>query len=354
VTRLEWRAADGAVTVSSQRLLPGESAWVYEVSRLAHPSETFAKTDDVVVRNDAIKDAAVAFRDAVKKALVLKDEEIHWRAPGQLLIWGTKATHRAAGELFAALANPNATVAGDLAALHELTRKRFVANEEGVAKFMEARAQRRIVEALQSFSWRLLAGAAAREVDLEALTELQAAWRAPQMAAVLKVAGAPLPARSAFAITQAAKMLPQNEELAALAKQIVPLLRERAPELVKAAEESPAFTPAALYAALALGDANLAKRTQAAYASSPVAAIADGLLGATAQPRALSELLAQPHALTTEDWVLLAALACRRSGGETWAAWRAQAANIMGSRLLPGGVVVVVNRIGANPLPIAR
>jgi len=123
---------------------------------------------------------------------------------------------------------------------------------------------------------------------------------------------------------------------------------------VAADKPVPAAAPAALYAALALGDADLAKRTQAAYASSPVAAIADGLLGQTAKPDALTGLLKQPDALASDDWVLLAALACRRAGGETWLAWRAQASSIMGSRPLSGGVVVVVNRIGANPLPIAR
>ena len=45
------------------------------------------------------------------------------------------------------------------------------------------------------------------------------------------------------------------------------------------------------------------------------------------------------------DQVFLLALACRRCGDETWNAFRAESATILGKQSLPGGVVVLVNRL---------
>jgi hypothetical protein len=50
------------------------------------------------------------------------------------------------------------------------------------------------------------------------------------------------------------------------------------------------------------------------------------------------------------DRVALTALACRRAGSETWQAFRAAAADVLGGQELPGEVIVLVHEISPGPL----
>jgi len=365
ITRLDWRAGKDGVTVGSQRLLPGESAWVYEVSRLVHPSEQIAALPDAAGRSKAIGEAVTAFRDAVRKALALKEEDIHWHAPGQLLIWGPRTAHDAAGKLFAALADPNAQVAGDLTELHRLTPTRFTSNQEGAGKYLDQRAQERIAEAFRVFSWRLLSAAAAGKVDLEALTELQAAWAEPQAEAFVNGVGACLALRSAFAVHEAARALPKDEELPLLARAVTPLVGKQVTAALEDFEARPGDQLAclrALYAALLVDRPDVRARALAAFTPSekrvfPNALwpdLAASLLGKEPQAARISSVLQQRPAIAGEDWVVLAALAARRSGNEAWDAWRGNARELIGSQWLPGSVVVLVNQLGRSALPIVK
>ncbi|MCY3022252.1 MAG: hypothetical protein NTW87_24845 [Planctomycetota bacterium] len=373
LTKLDWRASKDGVTVGSQRLLPGESAWVYEVSRLVHPAESLKPDDTAAARNDAIRNASVVFLKAVTKALALENENVHWRGPGQLLIWGDAAAHLAAGKLFTALADAKATLSveqfgklfygGGLAELHTLTVERYAKNKAGAEQHLAAQAQRRVAEALQTFSWKLLAAAADARLDLEALTELQAAWQAPQAAQLFKGPAALLAWRSAFAITEAAKALPKEDELAALSAQVLPLARAEADDALAAFERAPAGTTACLsciYAALILDDPRISARVrlfslnEACTTANPLAApITNALLTAQPAGSALEPLLKNASArIAGADWVVLAALAFRRAGGEEWEAWRAAAKDILGPQALPGSVVVLVNHLGRASLPL--
>jgi hypothetical protein len=47
-----------------------------------------------------------------------------------------------------------------------------------------------------------------------------------------------------------------------------------------------------------------------------------------------------------EDLIALAAMACRRAGGETWTNFRAESKNLLGARPLAGSVIVLVNHLG--------
>jgi hypothetical protein len=53
-----------------------------------------------------------------------------------------------------------------------------------------------------------------------------------------------------------------------------------------------------------------------------------------------------------DDAVVLAAIACRRAGGDSWNAFRANARDILGNQPLSGGVVVLVNRLSTAPFTI--
>ena len=51
--------------------------------------------------------------------------------------------------------------------------------------------------------------------------------------------------------------------------------------------------------------------------------------------------------------VALAALACRRAGGEAWTAFRAESRAILGDQPLSGAVVVLVNRLSGPNVKLA-
>jgi hypothetical protein len=55
-----------------------------------------------------------------------------------------------------------------------------------------------------------------------------------------------------------------------------------------------------------------------------------------------------------DDLVLLAALACRRAGGEPWRAFRAEARYLLGNQPLSGGLVVLVNRLPRTDLALVE
>jgi hypothetical protein len=68
-------------------------------------------------------------------------------------------------------------------------------------------------------------------------------------------------------------------------------------------------------------------------------------------PSALAKLVRGD--LPGEDLVALAALACRRVGGEAWQAFREESPRLLGDQPLPGSTIVLISRLddltGANP-----
>jgi len=194
---------------------------------------------------------------------------------------------------------------------------------------------------------------------LEALTELQIAWRSPQTAELLAGDGRALALRSLWTVCEAARVLPAEKELAALAA----TAREKSKAAITAAlteastnKGSLPIMAGGIFAALAnpADGAYNAKLLTLLSASEADKATKDlRLLGrvlladkvADGDRKSLGELVAA--GVGGADPVALIALACRKAGGASWEQFRAQARELLGEQPLPGEVVVLVNRLPA-------
>jgi hypothetical protein len=217
---------------------------------------------------------------------------------------------------------------------------------------------------MSEYGLRLLSSAAAGKLDLEALTELQIAWKNPGTAAMLKRRGNRFVMRALWAITESARALPKEAELAELAKNARAAARKAGQEAVagpfKGVRRGDVY--AALYAALTYReDEDLVTKAQASVRAlcrktnlSHMEPVASALL-APESGSGGGELAGavgkDTRQIVGQDTVLLTALACRRAGGEAWKTFRLEAKNILGRQPLPGSIVVLVNRLGRTGLP---
>jgi len=371
--RLTWQPEPGrsvgeTIVVGSDRRMSRVTAWVYNVSSIALPTkEEFEGVED---RNKAIAMAtedAKQFIDTVRKALKASDEEVTWFAPGQLLVIGNSKTHGQAAEMIAMLSNPAAKPAGSIAAIHKKTSARALVRQEQVRKVRELS---RLIETFavhDQFGWKLLAAALAGRVDDEALTELQIAWRAEETKKLLDGEGAGIALRSAWAITAASRLLSDHKQIAVWADQVRKRCRPAAEKAIAALKDGPqelSALLAAVYAAMAMGDADLTAKLLAALpdessANSPTAgalfaAIARGALGKPLRTdiEQLAKLVAASQ-IRGEDKTILVALACHHAGGELWTTFRAEMKGLLGKQPLPGSVVVLVNRLSGHATLLA-
>jgi Ca-activated chloride channel family protein len=365
--RLQWTLDNGALVVTSARRGDTAAPWVYDVSMLALPDEkALGEIKDYQERITTAGKAAEEFLKAVTSGLGLKDDAVAWYAPGQLVIVTDARTHEAAAKLFADLASADAKLAGDLAALQKVTASRAAERKESMAKIQASAAKTRVAQALEGNSWRLLAGAAGGEIDLEALTELQAAWQDPVVAELLKGPQAILCLRSAWAIAESARALPKETELAALANSAKASCRKPAEEAAKALEKAPQDYRALLtatYAALTFRDdaelaGQLKKTIESASGNTPpvssLRTVGLALMGSAdgMDRKALAGVLNAESGVQGGDLTVLTALACRKAGGDTWGAFRAESRNILGHQPLDGAMVILVNRLTTARLPL--
>ena len=382
--RMTWWVEKGAVVAATARRGPGEAAWIYDVSLAAVPAaDEFGKDRNYQKCVEVAKKAADAFLAGVRKGLGNQDDNVFWYAPGQLLVIGNADTHAAAAKLCAALADPKAKIEGDLGELQKVTAKRAEDRREAAAKLLAATDKARTARTLVDSSWGLLASSLRGQLDLEALTEVEVAWRQPATAEFLKGPGAVLVLRSAWAITEASRALPKEEELAVAAKSARQRMKPAADAALAALEKSPDDARAyfqALYAAMAMRDdtayvgrarAVLEKADASKLGRWPVVAAA--ILGPSdkTDAKALRELVAEllglgdkPGAGTTVqaaaagglgdgDIIALTALACRRVGGGAWENFRAESKNLLGTRPLDGAVVIFVNGLAGPRVTLA-
>jgi hypothetical protein len=264
-----------------------------------------------------------------------------------------------------------------------MTAKRAEDRREAAAKMLAATEKVRTAHALVGHSWALLAAAQRGQLDLEALTEVEVAWRHPATAEFLNGPHAVLVLRSAWAIAEASRALPKEEELAVAARSARQRMRPAADAALAALEKSPADAKAyfqALYAAMAMrDDAAYAGRARAALEKADAAklgrwpAVAAAILGPAdkADANALCGLVAELLGLTDKqgsgatiqaaaegglgdgDVIALAALACRRAGGGAWENFRAESKNLLGTRPLDGSIVVFVNSLAGPKVALA-
>ncbi len=366
--RLSWWVAKGSVVVGSGRRAAGESPWVYNVSAIAIPStKEFDGIKEHPKRVEAVGQAAERFLKAVRAELKLTDDAALWFAPGQLFVFGDAAAHSAARALLTQLASPNSQPKGDLAALYKETAPRAREHEAAGAAREAAEAKARLIETLPTHSWALLAAAMGGTLDLEAMTELQIAWRSPAMAELLSGRSVAA-ARALWAIAEAGRALPGEGELgplAAAARVKARLVAEAAlADLAKSPNDPAAFFRA-LYAALACrDDAALAAKAHAALAGGAAGssvlqigrALAAALLASAndADPKLLVELVCRRGSeVRGDDLVALTAFACRRVGGVAWRAFRSEARDLLGRQPLDGNVVVLVNRLARPAVQLA-
>jgi Ca-activated chloride channel family protein len=363
--RLTWSPSDQGIVATSSRRQAGNSGWVYDVSAMSLPAaDELAKLEhDKAVA--AAGESAEQFLKVIRQSAKATDENsIVWFAPGELLVLGTPETHAAVGKTIETLRAGTDKPGDPLGALAVVTRKRFAAHKEKLAKVHAAQDLYDTAVALDHFSWQLLAAAAAGKSDLEALTELQIAWQSPQAKELLGTPGRSMMLRSLWSIASAARSLPADKELSALASSVRKLALPVVGEARSAAEANRTDIQAlvgVLYASLAEPqDADLLAKALPLFAAK-----ADEQ-GPAADVRTLARLLVgQPMgddaALvamisrdpTDVDSVALLAIACHRAGGDTWQKFRAASHDTLARYPLPGELVVLVNRLAENRLQVA-
>ncbi|HEV3340832.1 MAG TPA: hypothetical protein VG125_10765, partial [Pirellulales bacterium] len=267
--------------------------------------------------------------------------------------------HDRAQRLFAALADDKAPLPGELADLHKTTAGRSVARR---AKDQEAAAERRrdkVALKHTEYGWQLLSAAIGGKLDLEAISELEFAWRQPETEELLRGPARAAVFRSLWTLTEAGRALPDEPELKQLIDKARSLCQPRVTEATEAVKKSPddagAFA-AVLYAALGERDRGSAAAlfdllsTQTSQAGA--LQVAPKLAQATTQDAAKvdKDWLASVVRgdLAGEDLVTLAALACRRVGGESWEIFRGESQRLLGSQPLSGDVIVLVSRLDAG------
>ena len=357
--RLQWSAEDGRISVASARRTAGDTAWVYDVSVIATPLEgELPKPEDDYGKWVAASQAlAGQFSDTLRAALNLDESRVCWFAPGQLLVVGPQAKHEEIGELLKTLAAPKTELKGDFARLHALTSRRAAERNEMAGKLDQIRRLYKVAAAHDEFAWRLLAGHAAGELDDEALAELQIAWRDPATGKLADSEAAPLILRSWWAVAQAARMRPDNADLASLAETAEMASRPavlQVRKMLKEDAQSVAGFLGVVYARLASGDrrvmaAELDRLWSTSHEQgSPLATLA--LVSRTLLEEGTQDVQAPLAQLAEsdvagEDLVVLTALACRNAGGKAWMTFRANARRLLGQQPLAGSVVVLINRL---------
>jgi hypothetical protein len=338
--------------------LPHPTAWVYDVSTIALPSQEEFKT--ITDQEKALAKAAEEagqFAGAMRTYVRSTAGSVTWFAPGQLLVIGGPETHKLTAEAIEQLSDPAARPAGVLAVLHQKTSQRANQRRERVQKVRELNRLMTVAAAHDEYDWKLLAAALGGELDLEALTELQIAWKADATRKLLDGKGAVIAMRSAWAVTVASRALPDEKELAALAKTVSDQCRPAAEKTLAALSERPqdlATLLAAVYAALTMNDEAFSAKVLAALPNSTTGAAsshaarlaARGMLGDSTRFKGeeLVKVIAEAG-VVGEDVMVLVAMACHRAGGDTWTAFRAQMRNLLGDQPLPGSVVVLINRL---------
>jgi hypothetical protein len=349
--RMSWRSKPDGVIAGTDRRQPGTSAWVYDVSLLL-PLATELKE----AGNDASKVAAKAAETLVTSLRTeLKADDpasIAWFSSSHLLVVGDVDRHASVDKWIDE--HLSATLPG-------------VAKQRRTAAETTAAALRRysIANAHTSSAWRLLAAAAGGELDVEALTELQIAWRSKHTAELLDSASAAVILRSLWCVEEAARALSNEAELTALAT--AARAKSRAAitaalaELDKNRDDASAFA-AVLYAALAMrDDQQLTEKAIRLLTESQ----ADDSPLAPARPMA-RVLLTRPQAADVEaivkmietgvagqDMTVMLAIACRRAGGDAWSAFRREATDMLGKQPLAGSVLVLINRLNGSQLDLA-
>jgi len=348
--RLTWRLKSGgdnpAIVAASERRMGGETIWVHNLSLIAMPlGEEVEDAKQHQQRLDAVKKAMTELRDAIAEAVDAEQHEMVWFSPTELLVVGDADRQAKVEQLIADLADKGAT-AGMPGELHKRTVKRAEARRELAAKAIAAGRRAHVAQSMREHGWKLLVAALDGRLDDEALTELRIAWDSPQ-AAELCEAKVPLTTlRSAWVITHAARLLPENDALARLADHAKKQAGKGIQTTVESLEQNtgaPAYQLAAVYAALIANETKVEDRVLDLIPGDHVCRallVERGEIDTRRLTTALDD-----NTVRGDDLVVLTALACRRAEDDAWSDFRAKRRNLLGEQALSGDVVVLVNQL---------
>jgi len=395
--KMTWSVDKGEVFAGTARRSVQVSAWVYDVSHIAIPAkaEYSGKNWDENVK--AAAKAMDQFFGAVKDVPGLGEKNVAWYSAGMIAVFADAQTHEKVSNLFTGLADAKADVGKGLAGLQKVTSKRAEGSAEALDKLIAANGRRETYDALETQSWKLLSAAAQGRLDVEALTYLRVALRSGDMAGLLgkpkdakfdkfsldgyarlfaekerdanllRGPGALAAVRTLWILSEAANALPQEAELAELAKGARNFLAAASRTAIDGLAQA---TPGAqdfekvLYCALGSGDAKVTADAKAAITArnfertvfKGTQALATALLGTSDDTvrKSLADafLSWNTNAQFGADWIVITALSCRKAGGSAWDTFRINSAELLGKQALPGSVVVLVNHLSRSKLPI--
>lgn len=370
---LMWQMKDeDTIIVGVSRRLPAPSAWGYAIADLAMPSEE--EIDNFTSEAD-LKNALTGFLSGVRIVIDQKDDSEH--KPGsavlidlsRLLVYGEPHTHATVKAFLEALRDDQLDIVkvadrdlsseerATLKALQKLTAKRWKmrakAREDAAAKVVRGYVERDLREA----SWWLLAEAVGGNVNLEALTTLQAAWDNPQ----INQTAAQLVTRAAWCIGMAARAVPDDDELTILAEKSLSTVKAMKVLQPDANDVSAYLT--ALYAVLLL-EAGDARENQVEVAIKSLLRVNENSTDWTARLIAHGWLSPLPsaqnylslieailaHQISGDDTIVLTSLLAKRRGGQLWQTFREEMPSLVRAQPLNGHVVVLVNRLEGSPL----
>jgi hypothetical protein len=362
--KMNWTVSDGKIVAGTDRRRAGVSAWVYDVSTIALPSDKqLAELGDYSKALAAATQEADEFYGKLREALAQDEQAVGWFGPGQILILGDAKLQQQAAKLLDDLANPDFKAPEALAKLHAKTSGRAKERAEAVAKQTALQELFNVAGVHNHFGWVLLAEAAAGKLNLEALTELQIAWNSKQTTELLSGKGTPLALRSLWNVQEASRALPDSDELKSLAAAAQARSKDaiagQLEALAKDKDDAAAFS-AVLFAALADRDNGdlraealrllTAKSEKPELASARVVAAALLDKPGSIDRAALAKLAEE--GVSGDELTLLTALACRRAGGEVWQSFRANARDNLSRRPLSGSVVVLISRLSEPELTL--
>jgi hypothetical protein len=349
--RMSWRSKGDVVIAGTDRRHLGPSAWVYNVSLLLPSAKELEEAGE-----DSTKVAAKAAETLVTslRAQLSVDDllSIVWFGPGHLLVVGD--------------VNRHASVDKWMDEQRRATPAVLAAQRKAAAEMSAATHRRHSIASVHaSAAWQLLAAAAEGELDLEALTELQIAWRSKQTSELLDGESAAVVLRSLWCVAEAARALPDEAELNSLAIAARAKSRTATTAALEALGENRDDVSAfagVLYAALSMRDdqqlVGKAVRllTDSQPSDSPLAPARTVARILLASPKAadVEEILKMTESgVAGQDMTTMLAIACRRAGGEAWSTFRRHATDLLGNQPLAGSVLVLINRLNASQLELA-
>ena len=363
---LEWQVSGEKTQVGSGRRLMQSipTPWVYTIGDIAYPLDSELGKDDAA-NNRKIVASLREIQQAMRAMLGI--EKVKLLGDYHLLVYGTGKDHEAAARWLSVLQGAPADsvpmVIGKLAAK---TIPRYQARAQQRADALATATLIRVCQALDEYSWKLAADAVQGRANPEAVSYLQFAAENPAYA------GDKIPpvlaSRSAWTITEAARLLPKDADLRQLAGKVATVAGPKAMKALEGSKGNQQSQIEVLQYVLAarnlamlgikadgLGDEfvkSAADLLKGEHGRSPLqvqefGAIPAVLFDPNADAAELAKkLMAIPvDQIRGDDLTVLYSLACRRAGKDAWEHFRRVRADITGRQPLSGAAVLITNRL---------